>query len=299
LLVRLFKDSTGVRFERDLLAADPRLKGRTAAGDDWVLSLPFYLARTTTQEKQVLATATLETPKGRDPGRDGNLQQTRPGFVWWDIAPETGPRAKTVRVTNRPQLPAPAWNMLAEGWPGTTGRYTPAVVRAWADFAAPPAAYKVSIETARLASGEVAVEATGEDGKVQVFAALEDWPLRVDTEERNDFATTPPPRVPCLVIRVLHPDKKPVFVRPSGVTFGASEQRFYPPSAAVTAAFPVSSKDDLEAQLQGRPLELELVSIERFKAEHKPVVLNMGPAGQQEQPLVASPVLGEKTDKAP
>jgi hypothetical protein len=176
--------------------------------------------------------------------------------------------------------------------------YKPASIRAWADFAPPPASYKVRINAAALAAGEAMVEEPGEDGKVQVFASLEDWPLRVDTDPRTDFRTADPPRVPCLVVRVLHPDKRPVFVRPVGIDFAATEQRYYSPSAAVTAVFgPVNSKDDLDAKLQGRPLELDLISVERFKTDHKPLILNMDPASP-EQPLVDPPKLGEIAEKA-
>ena len=307
MLVRLSRDSTGVKFSRDLLADDPRLKGRVAAADDWVLGLPYYHAAMTPQDKQLWLTATLESSRGRSPGRDGNLQQARPAFVWWDVSsqslsnppPPVGDgRPTTVpHVAERAQLPAPAWTLLAEGWPGGVNTYKPASIRTWADFAPPPAAYKVTINSSALTAGGAAVDEQGEDGKVQVFASLEDWPLRVDTDPRSDFRTVDPPRVPCLVVRILHPDKRPVFVRPVGIEFAASEQRYYGPSAAVTAVFgPVNSKDDLDAKLQGRPLELDLISVERFKTDHKPLILNMVPAGS-EQPLVDPPKLGEKADK--
>jgi hypothetical protein len=193
--------------------------------------------------------------------------------------------------------------MLAEGWPGGVNSYKPATVRAWGDFAPAPVAYKVKIPSARIAAANspdlTYVEEPGEDGKVQVFASLEDWPLRVDTDPKADFRTTEPKRELCLVLRILHPDKRPVFVRPVGVEFSASEQRFYAPSAAVTAVFgPVNSKDDLDAKLQGRPLEIDLISIERFKTDHKPLSLNMDPAGT-EQPLVDPPKLGDLPGKAP
>ncbi len=304
MLVRLSKDSIGVKFSRDLLADDPQLKGRVAAGDDWVLGLPYYHSAITAQDKQLWATATLESARGRSPGRDGNLQQVHPAFVWWDVAPQTGEKPTTLRVAERSQLPAPAWTMVAEGWPGGVNTYKPASIRAWADFVPPPASYKVRINAAQIAAGDSPgakyVEEPGEDGKVQVFASLEDWPLRVDSDPRTDFRTADPPRVPCLVIRILHPDKKPVFVRPVGFEFDATEQRYYPQSAAVTAVFgPVNSKDDLDAKLQGRPLELDLISVERFKTDHKPLILNMGAAGT-EQPLVDPPNLKpDKTDKTP
>jgi hypothetical protein len=308
MLVRLSRDSLGVKFSRDLLADDPRLKGRVAPADDWVLGLPYYHAAVTAQDKQLWMTTTLESPRGRSPDRDGNLQQPRPAFVWWDVVPQSlsnpappgGVGAPTtVRVAERAQLPAPAWTMLAEGWPGGVNTFKPASIRAWADLAPPPAAYKIRFNAAALVAGEATADEPGEDGRVQAFASLENWPLRVDTDPRSDFRTAEPTPVPCLVVRILHPDKRPVFVRPVGVEFAASEQRFYGPSAAVTAVFgPVNSKDDLDAKLQGRPLELDLISVERFKTDHKPLILNMDPPGS-EQPLVDPPKLGEKADKTP
>jgi hypothetical protein len=87
----------------------------------------------------------------------------------------------------------------------------------------------------------------------------------VDTDPNRDF---PPATqsVKCLVVRVLHPQGKPVFVRPAGgVKIDAAEQQYFSSSAAMTAVFgPVTSKDDLEAKLQGGKLELDLVSVERF-----------------------------------
>jgi hypothetical protein len=298
MLVSLFKDSTGVRFERGLLV-DELPQDRVAKGDDWYLGLPRYHSEPTLQDKQLWATATLETPHGRSPGREGNLQQTKPAFVWWDIAPEAGPRATKIRVSERSQLPAPAWSILAEGWPGSLDRYKPAVVRAWADSAPPPAAYKVQIDLARLISGETAVVGTGEDGNVQVFASLENWNLRDDTEAENDFSTAESPPLMCLVVRILHPEGKPVFVRPTNTSFfKAEEHRYYAPSAAVTAVFGPTSRDLLEDKLQGQPLVLDLVSIAKFQAEHKPVTLKMPPAGP-EQPRVASPKLPKTTENAP
>jgi hypothetical protein len=300
MLVRLTRDSNRVRFGRDLLADDPQLKGRTQRGDDWVLGLPYYHAQVTAQDKQLWLTATLESLTGLKPDRDDTLQQPRPAFVWWDVAPQGGDRPTKVRIDEWSYLPAPAWNAVAAGWPGEVGRYKPAAVRAWADLVPPPAAYRVTIDAAaaRLVAGEAVAEAAGEDGKVQVFASLEQWPLRVSagTDDAATFGQPPPPPVQCLVIRVLHPDKKSVFVRPVGAAFEASEHQFFTPSAAVTAVFgPINSKDELEAKIQGRPLTLDLISVEKFKADHKPVTLSLDPAGP-EQPLVYPPNLG-KTEK--
>jgi hypothetical protein len=297
MLVRLFKDSTGVRFERGLLV-DELPQDRVAKGDDWFLGLSRYHSEPTPQDKQLWATATLETPRGRSPGREGNLQQTRPAFVWWDVAPEAGPRATKIRASERSQLPAPAWSLLAEGWPGSLDRYKPAVIRAWADINPPPAEYKVQIDLPRLISGEAVVTAAGDEGKVQVFASLEDWRLRIDTNAENDFSTTVEEPQMCLVVRMLHPDAKPVFVRPTNAEFKAEEQRYYPPSAAVTAVFGPTSRDDLESKLQGQSLVLDLISIAKFQADHKPVTLKMPPAGP-EQPRVASPKLPIMPESAP
>lgn len=187
-------------------------------------------------------------------------------------------------MTERPQLPAPAWTAGADGWPCVVGRYRPATIKAWVALAPPAADARVKLNVAAIAAGEATATTTDEDGKVQVFASLEDWPLRTDVDPKKDFGNADPPRIQCLVVRVLHPDKKPVFVRPAGVTFDASEQRFYGPSAAVTAVFQ-TNKDQLDAKLPGGVLELDLVSVEKFKADRKPLVLEMGPA-RPEAPLI-------------
>jgi hypothetical protein len=290
MLVGLFRDSTGVRFERNLLA-DELPKPRVHRGEDWVLGLPYYHAAVTTGGNQLALTATLERPRDRSAGQDGNLQQTRPGFVWWEVTPKSGEKPTTVRVAERPQLPAPAWDVTVAGWPGSPTNYRPAGVKAWANVAPPPAAYELKIDPARLAAGVVPLEVDGPDGKVQVFASLEDWQLKAD------FKPGPPAPVSCLVLRIQHPDKKPVFVRPAGFDFTAYEQRYYPPSAAVTAVFGPVTRDQLDARLQGRPLELELVSVERFKAAAPAVGLELEPA-VNEQPLVDPPKLGEDAGKA-
>jgi hypothetical protein len=178
--------------------------------------------------------------------------------------------------------------------------YKPATIRAWASLETPSAAYKrMTINLAALAAGEAVSDEIGEEGKVRVFASLEERPLRVDTKKTNDFQTADPPPTRCLVIRILHAPGKPVFVRPVGVEFDAYEQRYYPPSAAVTAVFgPVLSKEDLEARLQGRSLELDLISIDRFKTEHNPMILNLDPA-VSDQPWLDPPNLGAKADKTP
>jgi hypothetical protein len=304
LLVRLTKDSTGVKFSRDLLAADPRLKGRVTPRDErdeWVLGLPYYHAAPTERDEPLRLTATLESPKGLSPGRDGNLEQIHPEFVWWEVVPQTGKPPKTVRVTARSQLPAPAWTLLAEGWPGGANSYKPATVRAWAAQYPPPSSCQVQFSTAAVAAGEARAVEPSKDGAVQVFASVEDWPLRVDTDPKNDFETADPKTEKCLVVRVLHEHNKPVFVRPVGIDFQASEHRYYPPSDSVTAVFgPVNSKDDLDAKLRGGALVLDLISVERFKLEHKPAVLAMpDPPSRTETPLVGPPSLGEKLEKAP
>src|SRR5207249_10062253 len=45
------------------------------------------LFRSTSRGRRLKMMTTLETTKGRSPGRDGVLQQTTPRSVWWDVAP--------------------------------------------------------------------------------------------------------------------------------------------------------------------------------------------------------------------
>jgi hypothetical protein len=294
MLVRLFKDHrTGVRFQRTLLADElPRNRVARDPQSGWALGLAYYHPTWTNQGNLLALTTTLE--QASQPLDEGDtLVQPRPAFVWWEVTPQSGGKAKTVRVDERPQLPAPAWTMLASDWPGSLERYRPATIKVWADLTPPPpAGKKVSIDPAQLAAGEVRAEVATEDGPVQLFVSLEKtWPLRVDTDPDNDFKTADPPGTPCLVVRVLYPDKKPMVVRPVGITFEASEHRFYGSAAAATAAFGrVNSRDDLEARLGSRPLELELVSVENFKARVNPVVLEPGEP-HDSQTMVAFPNL--------
>src|SRR5439155_23680821 len=111
LLIRLLNAADGVRFERDLLALTEKLwEGRHQKEGDWVLGVPQVLDDETNRGRRLKMMTTLETTKGRSPGRDGVLQQTTPRSVWWDVAPggPAGAKAGTLRVKPLYGYPAPA-----------------------------------------------------------------------------------------------------------------------------------------------------------------------------------------------
>lgn len=287
MLVRIFKDKSGrIAFERDLFAR--LLMGRGPTPDEtsagWMMGVGGYRANRDNAGNHLKFTGMLECLNGRSPGDTGVLQQVYPGFVWWDVTTIDGKRPKVIHIAARTRNPvaAPAWNLTAEAYSERADDYKPAAIRAWVDERRPSASYPPApIDPGKLDTG-IPIRVQGEDGEAQVFLAIED---KVDVT--NGELTN----MPYLVIRVLHPAGKPVFVRPPPASgFTASEQRYYSESNAVTAVFGPVSKETIEKKLNGAPLEL--ISVSQFQEGHKPIEWKMPPANPSEQDFIYPQALG-------
>jgi hypothetical protein len=261
LLIKLHNAGDGVRFERGLFAdelAERLREGRRKDQGAWVLGVPQVLNDETRQGRLLRLLTTLETTRGKVPGRDGVLQQTPPGSVWWDLAP-AGEAVKTgpLRVNRVYGYPAPAWEMTVDDWPADP-EPRKASLKVWCAADLPPVARRLTVTPTRDPGPEQDVEL--EDGsKVWLSVALEAHPLRTQADMIE------PPSVPCLVVRARFAADRPVQVQLGdlvGVPPPTGQEHRYYGSVNYTALFGSLTPD----QVAGKRIPLEVVSVPRLKA---------------------------------
>jgi hypothetical protein len=265
LLLRLRSDGEQVRFERSLLADEfPKAEKPRAAAGDWVLTVLQNRRDVTPFSEHLRLLAALETTRGRAPGPDGVLQQTRPGFVWWEVAPAGrpggAPKVGLARVTDAYGYPAPAWELTVDDWPADQAPR----LRAWCAAAPPPVVQSLALDPERVAAGtfQEAVEADGRRATVSV--ALEEQKLATEADGAE------PRPVSCLVVRVYHAPDRPILARLTGSGFDGEAHSFYRSASAYTGVFGPLTLD----RLRGLNLHLELLSVEQFKAAATPITLD-------------------------
>jgi hypothetical protein len=159
------------------------------------------------------------------------LSVSRIGDVWFDlrpVLPNPGPVAARWRAA--PGYPAPSWSIDVNGWPafpGSKGGASP-MLEAWWNpgslflasgrWMAPPGMPIASLkgESATFGDTQVTLDAIG-------------------IEEQIVGGKQEPQK--CLVVRLSHPPKNPVWVRPLGTTAAGSEIRVYRGANMVTCLF--------------------------------------------------------------
>ena len=191
---------------------------------------------------------------------EATLQQQRPRETWLEVSSSAGPSATfDLRWGYQPGYAAPAWNIESPEWPTVRGTQTVAQprVRMWWSpiLDTPPDAF-----VARSAELPTLLHATN------VSRPMEDDTVVIDSVEVEIHRVeTQPGKFEdkrCLVVRVTHPQAKPVKVRVEGVAPAGQEHRYYPEAGKYTALFwPVE-----EAQARSGLSRINLISINRFKS---------------------------------
>ncbi len=195
---------------------------------------------------QMLVTAEKEM----DDQAVSTLRQVRPQFVWLELEAREARTPFAVRWGGLAGIPAPAFSIDVPRWPMQPGgdAPAPALPRLHAYLAADrePRIARIFHRNAPDGYANLRDLANREE-------PIEGDPVTIESVEFEDrlIETSPGERkpVPCLVVRIRHAPKKPVFVQidPSPVDRGGGyEHRFYTEADKYTGVFWPISKGEAE-----------------------------------------------------
>lgn len=181
------------------------------------------------------------------------IRQTGPEHVWWQIAPalEAAPAIGTITLRRRYAFPAPAWELRAEQWPrdpNQAGQFAAPKIRMYAPERMP------TPKMVDVRPGEPASRITTSDGdEIEIHHSLESHPIGPAGE-----------RVPCLVVRAMHPPNRPILFRTTQAAGRLNQEHsYFMEAGSYTAKFGPFTAADFRAN----PLRLEMISVTAMMAD--------------------------------
>jgi hypothetical protein len=201
----------------------------------------------------------LWTLEKKSSGDESTLQQIRPIKTWMELAAEGGtPFAQAWHY--QPGYPAPAWGLDVPAWSVRQGSQAPApaTARVWWN------ADRETLPSATLRRGPDFAAPLDLENRVLPMDEGDAVLESVRIEEH--VVTTAPGRrevKTCLVVRLRHDPKNPVWVQFRGVSPAGHEHRWYQSANKYTGVFWFVNADEAVQALT----QLDVLSLERFKRQ--------------------------------
>ena len=258
MIVGLKRDrkTRDIIFERSLYANEV-LAPRTTKGSLLIAALQNQIDKESTLQ-QLLSVEHKMTDNADQPLL---IEQQPLGFFWLETKPKSAMSSGPVSWRRDYGYPAPAFRLKIQDWPFEAGEWALAETTLWwAVNKYPESALLVEPKTVGSLKDRFTTGEPLQVGNARI--RIED--VRIENHE-VETVSREKVRKDCLVVRVSHEAKKPVFVllQPNGDVPYHAEQRFYAEAQKVTALF------DLPGDPQLAQFSLRLISLDDFKAECK------------------------------
>ncbi|MFL5246138.1 MAG: hypothetical protein ACJ8FY_29060 [Gemmataceae bacterium] len=247
LLILLHRKQAQITYERALFAneANNRRKPQRKDGD-WLAGVLQNGYFPTDGSLRLLLT--LEDMANRQPPEGDLLKQSKPGFRWIELRARGGSFRTGLRWANDEYLPAPAWRINMTDWPLQEGN-APAAADLEVWWTRDP--YPPSHGILDHAPGKQVEEVRVDDQTITVESAY--VAERIITQAPNSRV-----KKPCLILRITHDSKKPIWARLVGHT-GGEEHDFFREPGQYTAVFWGIS------EAKAKKFTVDLTSLEKFK----------------------------------
>jgi hypothetical protein len=277
LLILLRRKGNQIAYERAVFAREENNRRRPRREkDDWLAAVLQNGHFATDGSLRLLLT--LEDLSNRQPQDGDFLKQSKPGFRWIQVKPRGGQEQSGLRWGNDERYPAPAWKINMMDWPVKDGNApAPAELEIWWNRDPLPPSHGVLDHVENRTRENVRVD----DQSVVVESFF--VPERI-------VSITPDSRAKksCLILRVTHDPKKPVFARLIGHS-GGEQHDFFREAGQYTAIF--WGVDEVKA----KKFRSEFTSLEKFKADAHHVLFDdlapptAGDRGPSNVPLDKAP----------
>ena len=285
LIIRLVSTGGGIGFERGSYSNPDTfpLRKETGNAGGW----RFSVARYRFEEREPVGSLQLFTVLEPANGGMPRLRQVYPGFVWFEIAPQSGAGSFTVRWQELDAYPAPVWRADIPQWLTDTSSTGPAspVVKAWwsgdkdssKSLSLDPVEFQERIQRVKD------IEVRTDDGDAVIIEGIVVEPHTLRTRSDRE-----PSEASCLVVRLRYPVGKPCLVDPGSlgkIVPRGYEHRFYTRAGAYTGIFGPVAETEVEELRSLRVIPVARLK-ERAEAGKRVADLKLAqPKGDDKTPL--------------
>jgi hypothetical protein len=253
-------------YERGLFAREEKnlLKPHKDEGD-WLTAVLANKYYPTDGSLRMLLT--LEDKANCRPEKREFLKQSRPGFRWIEVKPRGRSEQPRLRWANEEGYPAPAFRIYSSDWPVfEANKPVPAELEAWWIRSMQPNDHGTLEHNSDKTREKVRVD----DQSIVVESSF------VPENEVSVAPGVPEVKKPCLVLRITHDPKKPVWARLGGHAGGEQHKYFREPGEYIAVFWGVD-------EAKTKKFTVYFTSLENFKLEANHVRFGDLPAPSQNE----------------